>query len=48
MIVFVFYIRAAWDHIGYNTTLFKARHKFATKISGIFYGYRVGKHIELI
>ena len=48
MIVFVFYIRTAWDHIGYNTTLFKARHKLATKILGIFYGYRVDKHIKLI
>ena len=46
MIVFVFYIRTAWDHIGYYTTLFKAR--VATKILVIFYGYRVGKHIELI
>ena len=48
MIVFVFYIRTAWDHIGCNTTLLKARHKLATKIFGIFYGNRVGKHIELI
>ena len=48
MLVFVFYIRTAWDHIGYYTTLFKVRHKLATKILGILYGYRVGKHIELI
>ena len=48
MIVFVLYIRTAWDHIGYYTTLFKARHKLATKILGIINGYRVGKHIELI
>ena len=48
MIVFVFYIRIAWDRIGYYTTLFKARHNLATKILGIFYGYRVGKQIELI
>ena len=41
----VFYVRTVWDHIGYYTTLFKARHKLATKILGIFYGYRVGKHI---
>ena len=33
---------------GFYTTLFKARHKLATKILGIFYGYCVGKHIELI
>ena len=48
MIVFVFYIRTAWYHIGFYTILFKARHKLATKILGIFYGYRVGEHIELI
>ena len=48
MIVFVFCIRTAWDYIGYYTTLFKVRHKHATKILGIFYGYRVGKRIELI
>ena len=48
MIVFVFYIRTAWAHIRCNTTLFNARHKLATKILGIFYGYRVGKHLELI
>ena len=48
MIVFAFYIRTACDYIGYYNTLFKARHKLATKILGIFYGYRVGKHIELI
>ena len=50
MIVFVFYTRTAWDHIGFYTTLFKASHKLATKILGIrvFYDYRVGKHIELI
>ena len=44
----VFYIRTAWDHISYYTTLFKARQKLATKILGIFYGCRIGKHIELI
>ena len=48
MIVFVFYIRTASNHIGYYTTLFKARHERATKIFGIFYCYRVGKRIELI
>ena len=48
MIVFAFYRRTALDHIGFYTTLFKARHKLATKILGIFYGYRVGKRIELI
>ena len=48
MIVCVFYIRTAWDHIGFYTTFFKARHKLATKILGTFYGYRVGKRIELI
>ena len=48
MIVFVLYVRTARDHIGFYTTLFKARHKLGTKIFGIFYGYRVGKHIELI
>ena len=48
MIVFVFYIRTAWDHIGNYTTLFKARHKLATKILGTFYGNRVGLHTELI
>ena len=48
MIVFVFYIGTAWDRFGFYTTLFKARHRLATKILDIFYGYRVGKHIELI
>ena len=48
MIAFVFYIRTAWDHIGYYTLLFKARHELATKIFGTLYGYHVGKHIELI
>ena len=48
MIVFVFYIRTAWDHIGSYTRLFEARHKLATKILRILYGYRVGKHTELM
>ena len=48
MIAFVFYIRTALNHIGYYTTLFKARHKLASKILSIFNGYRVGKHIELL
>ena len=43
----IFYVRTAWDHIGYYTTLFKAtaRHKLETKILGLFYGYRIGEHI---
>ena len=41
----IFNVRTAWDHIGYYTTLFKARLELATKILGIFYGYRVGKHV---